>query len=158
MYSRGTVRSTADFKSINDAAEIAYTRQTKKPTGLNGNDLKTLWKRVEMYVDALGSKYKIPNGTSDDDAIALYLQALSRFFEEDLNRSFPGNPEAGVLGAMTNANHQSCILYLDSILQGLYAHHHKPFDPNSRPPYVQGNTETVYFVGYADAIGNVPPP
>jgi hypothetical protein len=155
--SGGRHLTSVDLKRINDATEKAYVKQAKKPTGVMGDDLTALWKRVEKYLETLGDKYKVPNGTVDNDAIVLYLQELSHFFEVAANSSFPGKPEAGVLGAMANTNHQTCILYLDSGLQGLYAYRHKPFDPNSRPKFAAAKIETDYFVGYADAMGNVPP-
>jgi hypothetical protein len=149
--------TAVSYKSINDAAELAYSRQTKKTSGVGaGNTLKLIWEHAIEFLQYLKDPYKLPQNAADNDAVVLCLQELSHWFEDQAGTNFPGNPDARVLAVMANANHQTCIVYLDSILQGLYAYRHHKFDSGARPEYEQNKSETDYFVGYVDALGNVP--
>ncbi|MFZ0658753.1 MAG: hypothetical protein WAM05_08535 [Candidatus Binataceae bacterium] len=155
----GTVTTSAvssvDPDVINTAAADAYRKQAKKPSKVTDKGLTGLWKHAQEFLVSLGGNYPIPTGTKDNDAVLLYLQALSDFLAKQLGQSFPGKPDPKILSSLPNVNHQVCILFLDSILQGLYAYRHKPF---SRPPFAQGIEETDYFVGYVNSLGNVPVP
>jgi hypothetical protein len=156
VYSSVAV-TNVNYKPINDALQFAYKRQTHNPSGVgSGTTLKIVCKHAKEFLKHLKDTYDVPPHTDDNDAIVLYLQALSHWFEETQQANFPGNPDPQVFAAMANANHQSCLVYLDSILQGLYAYNHHQFDPDARPTYSVGKTETDYFVAYVDALGNVP--
>ena len=156
VYSSVAV-ANVNYKPINDAAQFAYKRQTHQPSKVGtGTTLKLVRKHIKEFLEHLKATYDVPPNTEDNDAIVLYLQALSHWFETTQQSNFPGDPDPQVFAAMANANHQSCIVYLDSILQGLYAYNHHQFDVDARPTYAAGKTETDYFVAYIDALGNAP--
>jgi hypothetical protein len=155
----GTVTGTGPFGDpnyarINTSVENAYYNLTGQHTGITGTGSSDLLARMQKYVVYLNPKYKFPSGTSLNEALLIYLQEMSRFFEADQGQRFPGNPDQGILAAQANANHQSCILFLDSILHGLCAKRGITFPPNNRPKYAAGQSEDDYFVGYVDSIGN----
>jgi hypothetical protein len=158
----GTVTTSAaspvDPDAINAAAARAYLKLTKKPSNVKDPGLTGLWKHTQEFLVYLRGNYKPPTGTNDNDAIVLYLQAFSDFLAKHLGKSFPGSPDPKILSSLPNVNHQVCILFLDSILQGLYAYSQNSFDPGSRPVFAHGTAETAYFVAYVDSLGNVPVP
>jgi hypothetical protein len=158
----GTVTTSAaspvDPDAINTAAADAYLKQAKKPSKVTDKGLTGIWKHTQEFLVSLGDNYPISTGTQDNDAVILYLQALSDFFTAHSKRSFPGSPDPKILSSLPNVNHQVCILFLDSILQGLYAYSQNSFDPGSRPVFAHGTAETAYFVAYVDSLGNVPVP
>jgi hypothetical protein len=144
------------YGAINNSAAAAYLKQTGNPSAVSGNStLKHLLLRLKEFLQYLKDRYQVPKGTTDNDAILLYLQEVSRWYEAAKNANYPGNPDSRILDAMESANHKSCIIYLDSILQGISAYKLKPFPPKDRPTYAANSTETDYFVGYVDSIGNV---
>jgi hypothetical protein len=145
-----------DYGAINNSAAAAYRKQTGNPSTVAGNStLKHLLRRLEEFLRYLKAPYRVPKGTSDNDAILQYLQRVSGWYEAAKNTNYPGNPDSKILDAMQNANHKSCIIFLDSILQGLSAYKIKPFPPSDRPTYAANSSETDYLVGYLDSIGNV---
>lgn len=143
-----------NYSRINTSVENAYKNQTGHGTGINGSTSAHVLARMKKYVEFLNPNYQLPSGASLNEAILLYLQEMSRFFEADQHESFPGNPDQGILGLMANVNHQSCILFLDSILHGLCAKRGIAFPPGNRPMFTAGQSEDDYFVGYVDSIGD----
>jgi hypothetical protein len=153
---RGPRGVNVGYGAINNSAAAAYRKQTGNPSGVAGNStLKHLLRRLEEFLRYLGAPYQVPVGTSDNDAILLYLWKVSRWYETATNANYSGNPDRGILDAIDNANHKSCMVLLDSILQGISAYKQKQYPPGDRPTYVAGTSETDYFVGYVDSIGNV---
>jgi hypothetical protein len=150
---RGPRAVDVDYVAINNSTEAAYHKQTGNPSGINGNStLKHLLGRLEKFLrhPHINDPYQLPANTSDNDAIVLYLCELSRWYERKMNANYPGNPNRQILDTIENANHKSCLIFLDSILQGISA---KNGSALNRPPFT-GGTETSYFVAYVDAIGN----
>ena len=151
---RGRAPNQVGYNEINDSAADAYFNQTGKHSAINGRTtLKHLLARLEEYLVFLGDPYQVPGTTDDNDALLTYLWRVSRFFETTTNANYPGDPDRRIVDVMENGNHKSCIVLLDSILQGIFASKTKLFLPGDRPPFT-GGTETSYFVEYVDAIGN----
>ena len=149
---RGPRAVNVDYVAINNSAEAAYRKHTGNPSGVAGNStLKHLLARLGRFLrhPIINDPYQLPANTSDNDAILLYLQEVSRWYERATNANHPGDPNRAMLDAIENANHKSCLILLDSILQGISA---KDGVALNRPPFVNGASETSYFVAYLDAI------
>jgi len=140
-----------DYLAINTSAEAAYHKHTGDPSGvLGGSTLKHLLRRLEKFLKhpRINDPYQLPANTSANDAILLYLQEVSRWYERATNANYPGDPNRKILDAIDSANHKLCIVLLDSILQGVAA---KDGSALNRPPFTAGD-ETSYFVTYLNSI------
>ena len=152
---RGSRRLAAKFyEAINDSAANAYLHQAHKPSKIVGRtSLKHILARLEEFLVYLQDPYTVPASTPDNDAILSYLWRVSRWYEKTGNAKYTGDPDSDILDTIDSGNHRSCLVLLDSILQGIWAYK-KNVNPLPRPPFVNGTTETSYFVAYVDAIGN----
>ena len=152
---RGSRRLIAKFyEDINESAADAYLQQAHKPSKVAGKTtLGHLLRRLEEFLVYLGAPYTVPPGTEDNEAILRYLWRVSRSYERTTNAKYTGDPESDILDTIESGNHKSCLVLLDSILQGIWAAKGNA-NPLPRPPFVNGTSETAYFVAYVDAIGS----
>ena len=149
--------TNVNYKPINDAAQFAYKRQTHNPSAVGtGTTLKLVRKHAKEFLHSSEGHLRCTSEHKRQRRPRAIPPGTEPLVRNDSTIKFSRDPDPQVFAAMANANHQSCIVYLDSILQGLYAYNHHQFDVDARPAYAAGKTETDYFVAYIDALGNVP--
>jgi hypothetical protein len=143
------------YDQINQSAAAAYLKQQHKPSQFTGDTLRDLSNRAVEWLGDLGGKFQPP--ANDNDAIDQCLQELAKQLNKITHSHLTGSPDPDIYKVMVNANHKSCLVSLDAILQGAYAYNGgQSFQPGKRPKYDGIKDETGYFCAYLDAIGAVP--
>ena len=149
--------SSVDYQQINDAAKTAYFKRTGQVSTITGATFAHVIRREKEFTKKyLKDSYTVPGTTDPNDSVVMYLQEMVDRLENMLSTNLPSQVDPRIIKAMANANHQACIMYLDSLLQGVYQNENtQPLPPSSRPKYDSSSSETDYFVAYIEAIGNV---
>ncbi len=160
---RGPARSSGpDYTRINRDAESAYLAQVGSGSGVPGSStLQDLSARALALMNShLKDKYQVSGNHTDDEVILLCLNRMALFLQKAAKQSFPAAVDAGILAAMKNPNHSSCVVFLDSILQGLYFFNKNasPFPAGTRPKAADGASEDDFFCVYLQKIRGLPKP
>jgi len=158
----GTVTVSAaslklNYDDINNAAKDAYFKRVGRPSSVNGGTFAHLLRREKEFIRKyFHDTYTVPAGTDSNAVVLMYLQEMVSWLEAALNANLPGKPDPKILKTITNANHQSCIIFLDSVLQGVYQKETtKPMPSSLRPKFDASSSETDYFTAYISAIGDI---